>query len=41
MNLAAGSEAAATTPGAVLAGARERLGLGVADVAGQMRISPR
>lgn len=37
----AGSEAAATTPGAALASARERLGLTVADVAGQMRISPR
>jgi len=36
-----GSEAAATTPGAVLASAREKLGLTIADVAGQMRISPR
>jgi len=36
-----GSEATTSTPGAALASARERLGLSVADVAGQMRIAPR
>jgi len=36
-----GSEATTSTPGAALASAREKLGLTIADVAGQMRIAPR